>query len=74
MRRGVGGGVGVAEQAEFRPFFPVSSEDDSVYNGMGDEAAIPSSFGTEYKLRHSLCIHAFHHIDDKDSDVHVLDW
>ena len=32
-----------------------------------------SSFGWEYKPRSSLCTHAFHRMDSKDPDVHVLD-
>ena len=29
-------------------------------------------FGREYKPRSSLCTHAFHRTDSKDTDVHVL--
>ena len=32
-----------------------------------------NSFGWEYKPRSSLCTHAFHRMDSKDPDVHVLD-
>ena len=32
-----------------------------------------NSFGWEYKLRSSLCTHAFHRTDSKDPDIHVLD-
>ena len=33
----------------------------------------PNSFRWEYKLRSSLCTHAFHRTDSKDPDIHVLD-
>ena len=33
----------------------------------------PPPFGWEYKPRSSLCIHAFHHTDSKDSDMYVRD-
>ena len=32
-----------------------------------------NSFGWEYKPRSSLCTHAFHRMDSKDPDIHVLD-
>ena len=32
-----------------------------------------NSFGWKYKLRSSLCTHAFHRTDSKDPDVHILD-
>ena len=32
-----------------------------------------NSFGWEYKQRSSLCTHAFHRMDSKDPDVHILD-
>ena len=32
-----------------------------------------NSFGWEYKPRSSLCTHAFHRMDSKDPDSHVLD-
>ena len=40
-----------------------------------DSNSIPpkNSFGWEYKSRSSLCTHAFHRMDSKDPDVHVLD-
>ena len=40
---------------------------------MGSNSIPQNSFGWEYKLRSSLCKHAFHRTDSKDPDVHVLD-
>ena len=40
---------------------------------MGSDSIPQSSFGWEYKPRSSLCTHAFHHMDSKDPDIHVLD-
>ena len=36
--------------------------------------SLQNSFGGEYKPRSSLCTHAFHRMDSKNADIHVLDW
>ena len=33
-----------------------------------------SGVGWHYKPRSSLCSHAFHRMDSKDPDIHVLEW
>ena len=48
--------------------------DFSLGVNMGSNSIPPqNSFGWEYKPRSSLCTHAFHRMDSKDPDVHVLD-
>ena len=43
-------------------------------SNMGSDSIPPKiSFGLEYKLRSSLCTHAFHRTESEDPDVHVLD-
>ena len=40
---------------------------------MGSDSIPKNSSGWEYKLRSSLCTHAFHRTVSKDPDIHVLD-
>ena len=60
----------VMQRHRFNPPLSVRSGrgNISVEVNMGSD-----SFRWEYFLRSSLCTHAFHHMDSKDPDIHVLD-
>ena len=46
-----------------------SRRDFSLGVNMGSDSIPPNSFGGEYKLRSSLCTHAFHCTNSKDPDI-----
>ena len=47
--------------------------DFSLGVSMGSDSIPPKLSWIEYKPRFSLCTHAFHHTDSKDTEIHVLD-
>ena len=63
--RGVGGDLILLSSVEQWGYLPVGCVILSVSN------LIPNSFKRECKLRPSLYVHAFHHRDYDDSDVHI---